>query len=427
MPLSQRRQKSTSTGCIKHRIENVINFLYKKKGNKRKGGVKNENSSLIRGGVGVLLVVILFVIHGSNKVHDNARRNAAVNKDMSSEKTFANFNTAEKIQRQQQQQQQQTPVEKDQQTNHRHQYSLSTHSLFVATSQWQPVHNFPEILSANSPQMFVWAPPVDAPSNSTNRRFTKASSKKEPQESQVLLQGTIDEYYNATQKSWFQSFHELSNYEIVCWFGNRTAQMHYETFLSVRQDLFPRQRPFKFHFHPIARLSQPDELWDDELKRKFRKCKQSLVVLENDVEVPEPFQHHLVTFLKHLTVALPDSTFPIWVFTSTSFGNDTDKAVAAKRNQAIYDMLRSKDDLFSAPERIKVLDNTDLTPTTILHTGIRALDIVGVIALRTYVILGKQVQEWRVKGQRGEVDGLHRGNAIEPHPVEDNYKWNILV
>jgi hypothetical protein len=51
-----------------------------------------------------------------------------------------------------------------------------------------------------------------------------------------------------------QGLAQLSNYEVVCWVGTKTAEVSREMFLSLRSQLAPRQRPFKFHYNKIQIL-----------------------------------------------------------------------------------------------------------------------------------------------------------------------------
>ena len=78
--------------------------------------------------------------------------------------------------------------------------------------------------------------------------------------------------------------------------------------------------------------------------------------------------------------------------------------------------------LETTPKRVHLLDYTDLISDA--REGIRPVDIISVISLRSYVILGKQVQEWRAAGQVGKVDGLRRGNIVEPNQELVAYDWN---
>ena len=329
-------------------------------------------------------------------------------------------------------------------TNHPAIISSSLPPLFASDSKWTNIDELPNVPSTmrSVHQKFVWAPAQEVVLSGTpQQRWTKASSSSSGgEESLVLVEGTTAS--NATLQSWFRAFGGLSNYEIVCWFGNRTAQMQLEAFKSLRGDLFPQQRPFKFHYHPVARLQYPDERWDADLKIKFRKCKQSLVVLGDDVEVEEPFQDHVVAFVKHLMAASPDSSFPIWIVTAAAASATTSTTTTTiisqddggqqrgnsnnNRHQELYDLVARRADYFldTTPERLRLLDNTDLIAGGAPAAGLRPVDILGVIALRTYVILGKQVQEWRAVGQVGAVDGLHRGDVLEPNQELVEYQWN---
>ena len=79
-------------------------------------------------------------------------------------------------------------------------------------------------------------------------------------------------------------------------------------------------------------------------------------------------------------------------------------------------------ELFPAADqdRIRLLDNTDISQALIgTNVGTtqghpRPLDVLGIIALRLYVVMGKQIQEWRDMGQIGLIDGLHRNTSGPP-------------
>jgi len=334
---------------------------------------------------------------------------------------------------------------------------------------------------------------ANAADGTSNGRWTSANTRGKTSEtsSQVSLSSTI----RASHESWFQSFNQLSNYEIVCWIGGRSAELASQVFLSLRQDLFPAQRPFKFHYHPILEsLEHPDITWNEEWQGKFRKCKHVLVLLDDDIFMEEQqqpkassaakangmaaedYRSKLVTFMLHLTKAFPDPTFPIWVFTialetplrarqrnhcynkkkhdNNNNANDDDYSHSLDHpcNLVIYDIFAHKAHLFDTKDqsRIRLLNNTDLsmammpgttatsitstttstTTTTTMATSTnhnhfpRVVDLMGMIALRTYVIVGKQVEEWRSHGQVGKIDGLHRNGTIEPNFDLLPYKWN---
>jgi hypothetical protein len=64
------------------------------------------------------------------------------------------------------------------------------------------------------------------------------------------------------------------------------------------------------------------------------------------------------------------------------------------------------------PKRVQLLDTTELA---LPQLGENKADLATAIALRIYVFVGKKVQEWRAKGQKGTVSGLERGGKTEPN------------
>ncbi|CAB9496442.1 expressed unknown protein [Seminavis robusta] len=299
------------------------------------------------------------------------------------------------------------------------------------------------------------------------KRFTVANTRTltDETDTHVALSSTIRP---AFKPQWYDSFSGLSNYEIVCWIGGRTAQLLHATFLSMRGDLFPGQRPFKFHYHPIVdSLETPDTSWNDEFKEKFRKCKHVFVSLDHgtsafyETSIAEPlsataFEQRVLTFTQHLLKAFPDSTFPIWmVLTHTAASSPlkaryqanhcfedgknkdnkkkTDKQQPHSLEHPCHTVLRGmftaphKAELFPAQDqnRIRLMDNTDVTMATVEWDHPRPLDVLAVVALRQFILIGKQVREWRDSGQIGQIDGLHRNNTIVS--TEKNlvpYQWN---
>jgi hypothetical protein len=239
----------------------------------------------------------------------------------------------------------------------------------------------------------------------------------------------------------FYEFHNLSNYELVCWIGSDSAKAYHSAFLSLRPHLFPHQRPFKFHLYPSFNFDQPDETWgndtsDNGLKQRFRKCKHILVSLD-EPKTPLSqceYKEKITNFIHHLEMAFPDTTFPIWIFTTLESPlhspNCHSECVYLPRstNHPCNDVLK---DLFaSSPfsSRVELLDNTDISSAMIMHNNkpmrqIELQQIQYLVALRIFVIVGKKVKEWRSNEQEGRIDGLHRGNHVEPNFALVAYDW----
>ena len=233
----------------------------------------------------------------------------------------------------------------------------------------------------------------------------------------------------------FYEFHKLSNYELVCWIGSASARDSHSAFLSLRPHLFPHQRPFKFHLYPSYNFDQPDQTWGDDtshngLKQKFRKCKHILVSLD-EPETPLSqceYKEKVTTFIHHLETAFPDLTFPIWIFTTLESPLHTHNChsecmyLPRSTNHPCNDVLK---DLFaSSPfsSRVQLLDNTDISSAmTIMNKSM--LQLQYLVALRIFVIVGKKVKEWRMVQQEGRIDGLYRGNHVEPNFDLIAYDW----
>lgn len=223
------------------------------------------------------------------------------------------------------------------------------------------------------------------------------------------------------KESGFYSFGQLSNYELVCWVGSKSAEDSRLAFLEERHEISPHQRPFKFHIYPISSFVQPDLAWTDDSKTRFRKCKHILVSLD-EIQTSltqKEYADQVTVFVQHLLKAFPDETFPIWMFTV----NESPRQATNCRgpfylprtsdhpcNDALKDLFDSTKKTF--PERVHLLDNTALSlPQLVENRG----DVFAAIALRIFVLVGKKVGEWRRSNQIGQIDGLHRGDNIEPN------------
>ena len=234
----------------------------------------------------------------------------------------------------------------------------------------------------------------------------------------------------------FFEFHKLSNYELVCWIGSDSATAYYSAFLSLRPHLFPHQRPFKFHLYPSYNFDQPDKTWgndtsNDGMKQKFRKCKHILVSLD-EPETPLSqceYKEKVTNFIHHLEVAFPDTTFPIWIFTTLESPLHTTNChsecmyLPRSTNHPCNDVLR---DLFAShpfSSRVQLLDNTDISSSMPIRNKHMQFTMQYLVALRIFVIVGKKVKEWRMDQQEGLIDGLHRGTNVEPNFQLVAYNW----
>lgn len=237
----------------------------------------------------------------------------------------------------------------------------------------------------------------------------------------------------ATDENAFYRFGELSNYEVVCWIGSKSAADIRGAFLALRPQISPHQRPFKFHYYEATNFVKPDTTWLETPLKYFRKCKHILVSLDEPDEALSQleYKNQVTTFLKHLVNAFnEESTFPalIWMFTNNEspIGAKNCHSPVLKRttnhpcNDALKDIF--KDSPF--PSRVRLLDNTDLSSPK-LDEGRE--DIVAAVALRIFVFVGKQVKAWRDAGQIGGVAGLTRNGKTEPNYALMPYDWTTVL
>lgn len=290
--------------------------------------------------------------------------------------------------------------------------NLSSESIFQE-GLWLSSSKF-KIKGTNQQQPYIWHDPR---LNINDATLLKASSSRG--ESLVSKEGSFipDEFQN------------LSNYELVCWVGSQSAASIREAFLSVRPELFRQQRPFKFHYYNVSNFEKPDQYWDEELKKRFRKCKTILVSvdeLEGAPVMQADYKRQVKTFLGHLVKAFNDETFPIWMITvneppMASSPMCTSPAAVPSSNHPCNDALFALWNEGSLPPRVKLLDTTDLVDP---QFGENPKDIVAVIAMRIYTLVGHQVVEWRQRhNQIGKVNGLMRNGKVEPNPSEVPYDW----
>jgi hypothetical protein len=222
----------------------------------------------------------------------------------------------------------------------------------------------------------------------------------------------------------YQNVSDLDNYELVCWIGSESAEESFTSFRHLRPQIFGGQRPFKFHYDVITNYVEPDKEWVENAKEIFRKCKQILISIDEPVKELSQLEYRdqLTTFIKHLLNAFQDDTFPIWIFTSAETPQNTTnchspfltRTTEHPCNEVLKDMFRES----PFPSRVQLLDNTDLTFNYRQHD-----DINSIIAMRIFVMIGKQVTAWRAANQRGDINGLYRNGKLEPNFTLVPYKW----
>ena len=71
----------------------------------------------------------------------------------------------------------------------------------------------------------------------------------------------------------------------------------------------------------------------------------------------------------------------------------------------------------SFPDRVRLMDNSVISLPQFAAVGNHSADkdVATAIALRIFAFVGKQVAEWRSKGQVGNIKGLRRGDNLEPN------------
>mmetsp|Transcript_34033 Transcript_34033/g.81804 ORF Transcript_34033/g.81804 Transcript_34033/m.81804 type:complete len:560 (+) Transcript_34033:97-1776(+) len=250
----------------------------------------------------------------------------------------------------------------------------------------------------------------------------------------------------------FFSFPKLSNYELVCWVGSQSALAAKEAFGKLRPTIASNQRPFKFHYYNTSSFVHPETDWVGDHETRIRKCKHLLVSIDeikNDLDgsgtnkplTQQQYADQVTTFLHHLEKAFPDETFPIWIFTLNESPITPTNCVSPYYlpwtshhpcNDVLFDLFTRTDPTMTTTgtkfsSRVHLLDNTMISlPQSILRSSsttssrndvdLISKDVVATtIALRIYVLVGRKVKEWRDARQIGLIDGLHRGDNVEPN------------
>lgn len=281
----------------------------------------------------------------------------------------------------------------------------------------------------------------------------------------------------------FYDFHKLSNYELVCFMGTHSSYKTREAFLNLRSKLFPHQRPFKFHFYGFSSnnydLTRPDDGWKDTERNSqftaFRKCKHILISIEKESEdvkeekeeeekedmektglrgttkneEQQQQQHQkeeVQTFIRHLLNAFDEEhTFPalIWFFTNNHTNDNTvlyeifdqpSSSSHGEHGSSTHSHSFYRTSSLFPPDRVRLLDNTDISSpiynyhyyeesnNTQTKKGMEEM-MYALIALRVYVLVGKQVQIWRTKGMNGGVDGWSTREGLKPNYDLVRYDW----
>lgn len=249
---------------------------------------------------------------------------------------------------------------------------------------------------------YIWKSPVKE----------KLSEVVQLPETTVVVGGTTRPADN------FFKFGDMGNYELLCFVGSQTMSDIRSKFLEVRPKLFPKHRPFKFHYYNVTDMVHPATDWTLESKQKIRKCKHILFSIDEPSQptTQVEYKKQITTFVGHLLKVIDDDTFPIWLITSTEppmhakncydpLGQRTSDHPC---NHVLRELFLSK----AFPERVHLLDNTDVT---LPRFDEAREDVLSIIALRVAVVVGKGVSGWREMGQKGMIDGLHRNGEVEPN------------
>jgi hypothetical protein len=219
-------------------------------------------------------------------------------------------------------------------------------------------------------------------------------------------------------------------------FGSETMYDTWTAFLDLRSFIFPGQRPFKFHYYNSTAFVMPDRYWDDDTKRRIRKCKHVFISIDEPTEPASQGRYvdQVRTFARHMASVLRnDTTFPIW-FLSVSeppvratnclpplvLPRSTDHPC----NDALRHVFKDDKDLRQLlPPNVHFMDNTDLSLPQFDddQSNTNRADVIGVIAYRMYVAVGKGVADWRAVGQKGDIKGLHRNGTLEPNFALEPY------
>lgn len=238
----------------------------------------------------------------------------------------------------------------------------------------------------------------------------------------VVKEGSI------TTEHEFYQFPQLSNYELVCFFGSQSAKNLHESLLSLRRQLFPHQRPFKFHYYEVDDLVNPVRTWDEQKQQTFRKCKHILVSIDEPA-IPlsqTDYEGKMTTLITHLTKAFDDETFPIWVFTSMEspinskhcFNSEGLRTTQHPCNVVLEKLFTNENVTPFSQERVRLLDNTDISLSLpnndALYESLQP-DVLGAVALRIFIIVGHQVKVWRDNKQLGHIKGLTKGDVTYPN------------
>ena len=165
-----------------------------------------------------------------------------------------------------------------------------------------------------------------------------------------------------------------------------------------------------------------DSHWTTSDKQRCRKCKHIILSLDDvNQQLPQrDFKDQFTTFVGHLQRLMNDTTFPIWVLTQSTPPSELTSTLCHEPylyhrttdhpcNDVIRGVLLSN--MFQ--KRVHLMDNSDIV---LPAYDVTTEKVLANIAMRVFVAVGKGVADWRARGQRGRVDGLHRNCLLYTSP-----------
>ena len=300
-------------------------------------------------------------------------------------------------------------------------------AILFADSAWISMKNesFPK---------YMW---VDPNHYKTDEKAEYLELKNEQKQTELVVSrhGTFKE------PDGFYLFNHVGNYEVVCFFGSQSMQEIWKLFVDILAELRTGQRKFKFHYHKVTDLLNPDTDWPQLEKERSRKCKHIFLSVD---EFDEPlsqteYESQLKTHVGNLVQFLGDTTFPIWLLSvneppvraSNCHSPTLPRTTDHPCNDVLKGLFEPGKEVF--PEQVHFLDNSDLV---LPRFGQDQKSILANIAMRIFVAIGKGVSDWRAQGQAAKHDGVRRNGTLYPnfelipfnwtHP-ESNPKLNPLT
>lgn len=262
---------------------------------------------------------------------------------------------------------------------------------------------------------YIWTDPKVPVAETTFQKLPKST---------YALEGT-------SGPNGFYSFQDLRNAEHFCWIGSDSARLIYDAFMEVRPLITSNEKTNKFKYFKIDSFTKPDRDWDEDDKKKLRRCNGILVSLDEFAKPlsQKEYMSQIETFLGHLTKLVIDESFPIYMHTvmeSPEMPTNCHSPFLTKSsdhpcNVALKDVFKNN----PFPKQVRLLDNTDLT---LPQLGENIKEVATVVALRDGVNIGKMSMEWRESGHQTKDAGIalvHQpNNVIVPFVSEVYTGWS---